>query len=166
MSTSISATVLARVRSKDPLSFWLAVWFGCGLVPLAPGTAGTIGAIPIYLALRSHGPLPVIAAACLATAVGVWTADRVAKESGMKDPQIVVIDEVAGVLFTLAAAPTTTTGLVAGFVLFRLFDQFKPFPSRWCELHLPGGWGIVFDDVAAGAWGALVLMIGRYFGWI
>jgi phosphatidylglycerophosphatase A len=96
----------------------------------------------------------------------VWTADRVAKESGMKDPQIVVIDEVAGVLFTLAAAPTTTTGLVAGFVLFRLFDQFKPFPSRWCELHLPGGWGIVFDDVAAGAWGALVLMIGRYFGWI
>jgi phosphatidylglycerophosphatase A len=79
----------------------------------------------------------------------------VASELGQKDPQLIVIDEVAGVLVTLSVAPPTWSALVAGVVLFRLFDQTKPWPARAAERKLPGGWGIVLDDVAAGLWGAL-----------
>jgi phosphatidylglycerophosphatase A len=135
----------------------LATWFGCGLVPYAPGTAGTLGAVPLYLLLRPSGHFAVLAAAVIITAVGIWAADVVAKDLGKKDPQIVVIDEVAGVLLTLSVAPPTWPALIAGVVLFRIFDQFKPFPARTAERKLPGGWGIVLDDVAAGAWGAAVL---------
>jgi len=144
---------------KSRLSFAhvLATWFGCGHVPYAPGTAGTLGAVPLYLALRPYGHYAVVGAAALLTAVGIWAADVVAKDLGTKDPQIVVIDEVAGVLFTLSVAPPTWAALVAGVVLFRVFDQTKPFPARTAERKLPGGWGIVLDDVAAGAWGAACL---------
>ena len=143
----------------DRVAHVLAVWFGCGHVPVAPGTAGTLGAIPLYLLLRPHGPVAVAAAAVVVTAVGVWAADRVARRLGGKDPQIVCIDEVAGVLVTWVAAPPTTVGLVAGFVLFRLFDQTKPWPARRFERRWPGGWGIVLDDVAAGLWGAALLVV-------
>jgi phosphatidylglycerophosphatase A len=135
----------------------LATWFGCGHVPIAPGTAGTLGAVPLYLALRPYGHVAVAVAAAVLTAVGIWVADIVAKEEGLKDPQLVVIDEVAGVLVTLAVAPPTWGALAAGVVLFRIFDQTKPWPARTAERRLPGGWGIVLDDVAAGVWGALVL---------
>lgn len=141
---------------KRDLAYLLATWFGCGRVPLAPGTAGTLGAIPLFLVLRPHGPVVVLAVAALLAFVGVWAADEVIAGSGQKDPQIVVIDEVAGVLVTLAVSAPTWTSLVAGFVLFRVFDQWKPWPARSLE-SLHGGWGVVMDDVAAGAWGAAVL---------
>jgi phosphatidylglycerophosphatase A len=141
------------------LAYVLATWFGCGLVPIAPGTAGTLGAIPLYLALRPLGPMAVLGAALVITFVGIWVAGIVALDTGRKDPQIVVIDEVAGVLFTLAAAPPTWLGLVVGFVAFRLFDQLKVWPANVAERRLPGGWGIVLDDVAAGAWGAVVVRL-------
>jgi phosphatidylglycerophosphatase A len=136
----------------------LATWFGCGHVPIAPGTAGTLGAVPLYLALRPYGHVAVAAAAVFLTAVGIWVADIVAKEEDLKDPQLVVIDEVAGVLVTLSVAPPTWGALAAGVVLFRIFDQTKPWPARTAEQKLPGGWGIVLDDVAAGIWGAVVLL--------
>jgi phosphatidylglycerophosphatase A len=132
----------------------LATWFGCGHVPYAPGTAGTLGAVPLYLLLRPLGHLGVLTAALLITAIGLWAADVVAKDLGTKDPQIVVIDEVAGVLLTLSVAPPTWSALAAGVILFRFFDQTKPWPARTAERRLPGGWGIVLDDVAAGIWGA------------
>jgi phosphatidylglycerophosphatase A len=146
---------------KRKLAHVLAVWFGCGHVPFAPGTAGTLGAIPLYLLLRPHGTLAVLAAAIVVTGVGVWAASSVARDTKLKDPQIVVIDEVAGVLFAWLAAPPTTAGLVLGFVLFRLFDQLKPWPARWAERRLPGGWGIVLDDVLAGGWAAALLVAAR-----
>jgi phosphatidylglycerophosphatase A len=146
---------------KDRVAHWLAVWFGCGHVPIAPGTAGTLGGIPVYLALRPYGLPAVAAAAVVITFVGVWAASSVARQTGLKDPQIVVIDEVAGVLITLLAAPHTTWGIVAGFVLFRVCDQFKPWPARLAERRLPSGWGIVMDDVAAGVWGAAGLLALR-----
>jgi phosphatidylglycerophosphatase A len=138
----------------------LAVWFGCGLVPIAPGTAGTLGALPLYWCLRPLGPIAVVAAAVVITAVAIGVSSVVATDLGIEDPQIVCIDEVAGVLFTLAAAPSTWLGLVAGVVLFRIFDSVKPWPARQLEA-LPLGWGIVMDDVAAGAWGAAVLLAAR-----
>ncbi len=152
--------------AKESVAYVLAIWFGCGLVPYAPGTAGTLGAVPVYLALRSHGPLAIAGVAAALTVVGIWAASIVAAHAKAKDPQYVVIDEVAGVLFTLAAAPPTLLGLVAGVVLFRVFDQWKPWPARLAERRLPGGWGIVLDDIAAGAWGAAVLGGLRLGGWV
>ena len=155
-----------RLTFRQKVAHVLAVWFGCGHVPVAPGTAGTIGAVPLYLLVRPHGVGAVLAAAIVVTAVGIWASSVTAARLGKKDPQIVCIDEVAGVLFTLCAAPPTIVGTVAGVVLFRIFDQFKPPPARAAERHLPSGWGIVLDDVAAGAWGAAVLIAARYFGWM
>jgi phosphatidylglycerophosphatase A len=115
--------------------------------------------VPLYLVLRPYGHFAVLATALLLTALGIWVADIVAKEEGLKDPQLVVIDEVAGVLVTLSIARPTWSALVAGVALFRLFDQTKPWPARAAERRLPGGWGIVLDDVAAGVWGAAVLYV-------
>jgi len=143
---------------RTRVAYVLATWFGCGYTPYAPGTAGTLGAVPLYLVLRPYGLAVVLGVALVLTVVGIWAADIVAKHSGLKDPQLVVIDEVAGVLCTLAFAPPTWTGVVVGVVLFRLFDQFKPWPARAAERKLPGGYGIVLDDIAAGAWGAIVLL--------
>ncbi len=134
----------------------LATWFGCGLSPVAPGTVGTLGALPLWFVIRGGGAWAVLAAAVVVTAAGVWASSVVARVSGLKDPQIVVIDEVAGVLFALAGAPTTTSGIVSAVVLFRVFDMTKPFPARRAE-KLPGGWGIVVDDVVAGVQAALVV---------
>jgi phosphatidylglycerophosphatase A len=146
---------------KDRLARLLAVWFGCGLVPGAPGTMGTLGAIPLYLVVRPHGRWAVLASAIGLTAIGVWAAGRVARRMRVKDPQIIVIDEVAGVHVALLGAPHTTLGLVLAVVLFRIFDQWKPWPARWAENALPGGWGIVMDDVIAGAWAATLLAVMR-----
>ena len=148
---------------RERLAHVLAVWFGCGHVPYAPGTAGTLGAVPLYLLIRPLGPLCVLVAAAAVTAVGVWAAGIVERRLGSKDPQIVCIDEVAGVLLTWVAAPPTWTGLAAGFVLFRIFDQWKPWPARLAE-RLPGGQGVMADDVVAGAWGLVVLFAARKLG--
>jgi phosphatidylglycerophosphatase A len=144
-----------ELGAKGKLAYVLATWFGCGMVPGAPGTVGSIGAIPLYLAIRRFGVPAIAVAAVVVTFVGVWAADEVAKHTEKKDPQIVVIDEVAGVLITMLTAPTTGwRAAVAGLVLFRICDQFKPWPARLAERRMPGGWGIVFDDVFAGVWAA------------
>lgn len=136
----------------------IATWFGCGLAPVAPGTVGTIGALPVWLAVRGGGRLAIAGAAAAIAIVGIWAADVVAKERGAKDPQDVVVDEAAGVLVALAAAPPTALGAALAVVLFRLFDIVKPFPVRHAE-RLPGGWGIVADDLVAGAEAALAVTL-------
>ncbi len=139
----------------------LATWFGCGLIPRAPGTMGALGAIPLYLLVAQGGRIVVVAAAAAVTAIGVWASAVVARELGKKDPQIVVIDEVAGMLVTMAPVPHPSwPTVVAGFVAFRVLDMTKPWPIRRIE-GLPGGWGIVLDDVAAGAIGAGLLALMR-----
>jgi phosphatidylglycerophosphatase A len=151
---------------KARLAHALAVWFGCGHVPVAPGLAGTLGAIPLYLVVRPFGPLAVVGAAAVLTAIGVWASGVVERKLAIKDPQIVCIDEVAGVFVTWTVAPPTWAGLIAGVVLFRIFDQFKPWPARLAERRLGGGWGVMGDDVAAGLWGCAVLLAAhRTIGW-
>ena len=166
MSSSLPRDVVRSARSREPLAFWLATWFGCGLSPVAPGTMGALGAAPVYLLLRTHGPVAVAAAAIVITIVGLWASARVAANTGTKDPQLVVIDEAAGVLVAWAAAPPTWAGFVAGFVLFRFFDITKPFPCGWCEKALPPGPGIMLDDVCAGLWSVAVLLVARSYGWL
>jgi phosphatidylglycerophosphatase A len=127
-------------------------------VPKAPGTAGTVGAIPLYLLLARTGQAGVGLAAMVATFVGVWAASVVAKQLGSKDPQVVVIDEVAGFLVTMVPVRTVSwQAVLCGFVLFRLLDSLKPWPIRRAE-KLPGGWGIVLDDVVAGVFGAAAMV--------
>src|SRR5690606_8871729 len=133
--------VCARGRLEEPMkrraAKVLATWFGCGLVPFAPGTVGTLGALPLSCALRGLGPAALLGAAAALTLVGVWAGGEVARESGLSDPQTVVIDEVAGVLIALAAAPHGWAPVTVAFVAFRVFDMTKPFPARDAE-RLPG----------------------------
>lgn len=144
-------------RSSSRLAWTLATWFGCGLVPTAPGTMGTLGAIPLYWAAARAGRPGVAVAAMVVTAIGVWAASVVARDLGTKDPQVVVVDEVAGMLVTMLPVRSVSVGaVVVGFLVFRLLDVTKPWPIRRFEA-LPGGWGIVMDDVAAGIVGAGIL---------
>jgi phosphatidylglycerophosphatase A len=140
------------------LAWLLATWFGCGLAPIAPGTVGTLGALPLYFLVRSHGPLAVLATAALVTVIGIWASNVVVRETGEKDPQRIVIDEAAGVLLALALAPMTLGGAAFAVILFRVFDMTKPFPARQAE-RLPAGWGVVVDDLVAGLWAALFVRI-------
>lgn len=148
---------------KTMLGWTLATWFGCGLAPVAPGTVGTLGALPLYFAVRGGGATAVLATALFVSAVGVWASNIVVRDSGQKDPQRIVIDEAAGVLLTLAAAPPTLAGVALGVALFRLFDITKPFPARRAE-SLPEGWGVVADDLVAGLLAAVGLLLARAAG--
>ncbi len=151
------------MKWRNVATYGLGTWFGCGYVPRAPGTAGTLGAIPLYLLLRASGSVTILAVAGALAILGVLASSRIVRETGKKDPQIIVIDEVVGVLVTLAAAPPTWPALVVGFVAFRIFDMWKPWPARAAE-RLPEGWGVVADDVVAGAYGAAVLGVLRATG--
>ncbi len=148
----------ARTRPKNRLAWSLATWFGCGLSPVAPGTVGTLGTLPLYFAIRGYGQLAIAAAALVVTGVGVWASNVVVDESGEKDPQRIVIDESAGVLVALAAAPPTWAGVALAVVLFRLFDITKPFPARRAE-RLPAGWGVMADDIVAGVFAAAIVAV-------
>lgn len=148
---------------KRKVAFVLGTWFGCGLSPVGPGTVGSLGALPLYLALSPLGPPAVLGAALVLTVAGVWAAGIVADAVGEHDPQIVVVDEVAGVLLALAAAPRSLVGVALAVLVFRLFDMTKPFPARRAE-RLPRGWGIVLDDVVAGAQAAAVVLGARAAG--
>ena len=145
---------------------WIATWFGCGYSPFAPGTAGSIAAIAIAWAVHAGTGLPGTAFgffAALLVVPGIWAADVVAKKAGKKDPGIVVVDEVVGQWVTLAGAPVFNwkSWLIALF-LFRLFDVWKPPPIRRLE-DLPGGIGIVADDVLAGIYAAVALFAAGWF---
>jgi phosphatidylglycerophosphatase A len=143
----------------DKFTRVLAVGFGSGLVPLAPGTAGTVVGIPVYI-LFSYFYWPVhllsiIALSFLAVFVS-QEAERLFRE---KDPSRVVIDEIAGFQFTMFLVTPTVVHVLLGFILFRIFDITKPFPIRFCERKLPGGYGVVGDDVVAGIYASIVLQL-------
>jgi phosphatidylglycerophosphatase A len=144
---------------------WVAAtWFGCGLSPWAPGTVGTLGTVPLYLLLARAGPLAVACGAVVATFGGVWAASVVVRELSNKDPQVVVIDEVAGTLVTLLPVTGCSwRAIVAGLLLFRVLDVLKPGPVRALE-RLPSGWGVVMDDIGAGIFGAALLGSLRVIG--
>ncbi len=151
---------------RNSLAAVLATWFGCGFSPVAPGTVGSIGAlVPAFLLARYGGWVPwhfaVLAAAGFLPAA--WAAGSYAARMGAEDPGAVVADEVLGQWLALAGATTFNwKSWLAAFLLFRLFDIWKPFPVRRFE-KLPGGWGIVADDLAAGAYAALVLRAAGCF---
>jgi phosphatidylglycerophosphatase A len=138
-----------------------ASFFGLGFVPLAPGTAASAAVAALYYFFLSEAAWPAAAGLVLFLFLsGVPAAAAAAKEFGHKDPRRVVIDEAAGQLAVLLFCPSDWIAVGAGFILFRLFDVLKPFPIRKLEL-LPGGWGIMADDLGAAvyAWAALRLIL-------
>ena len=137
----------------------LATGFGSGFAPLAPGTAGTLVGIPLYLVF-SVMPWPVWLITIIAFTCLAWhVSDEAEKLFGRKDAQCIVIDEIAGLQWTLFLIAPTALHVVLGFVLFRLFDIVKPFPARLFQERLPGGLGVVADDLAAGVYGNGVLQL-------
>lgn len=131
-----------------------------GFFPFAPGTAGSFAALAPYAVLRwVNMPAFEIAAILVVFAIGVWSASSTERALGRKDPGAVVIDEVLGMLVTLALLPLSSTGIVAGFLIFRALDVIKPFPAGRLE-HLPGGLGIMADDAMAGVYAHLALRAG------
>ncbi|NBC48130.1 MAG: phosphatidylglycerophosphatase A [Gammaproteobacteria bacterium] len=139
---------------------WIAFGFGAGLSPMAPGTMGTLVAVPIYLVLASlPGMVYGIALAAL-IAIGIWACSKVLAESDDQDPPSIVWDEVLGFLVAMAAAPMISLNwIILGFLLFRLFDIYKPWPVSWFQRRFHGGFGIIADDLAAGAMAWLVLKV-------
>ncbi|MGI8742214.1 MAG: phosphatidylglycerophosphatase A family protein [Bryobacteraceae bacterium] len=148
------------------LAVALATWFGCGYVPFAPGTAGSIAAVAMAIAIEykwSFPPLWFLLAAAALLWPGVWAADVAAKQMKLKDPRPVVVDEVIGQWVTISGATVLNwKSWLGALLLFRVLDVWKPFPVRRLEA-LPGGTGIVADDVMAGIYGALVLFIAGCF---
>lgn len=135
--------------------FWnlpaiLATWFGVGLIPIAPGTFGSLAALPFAWAmLELAGPWLLLVATAVVFAVGCWASDRYAAAASNSDPGAVVVDEVAGQWLALALAAPDLAQFALAFVLFRVFDVLKPWPVSWAERRFSGGFGIMIDDVAA-----------------
>jgi phosphatidylglycerophosphatase A len=149
-------------RRRIDAALLIATWLGCGYAPIGPGTAGSLAALVIAIVLHlaygsGRGTFMLLTVILLLP--GIWAADVFAKRIGQKDPHVVVVDEVLGQWLTLAGTATLNwKSWLAAFALFRLFDIWKPPPARQLEA-LPGGIGIVADDLMAGLYGALAIFL-------
>jgi phosphatidylglycerophosphatase A len=184
-----TSTAHSTLGPKPHISLLLATWFGLGYLPKAPGTWGSIGGLALALVMSwagfrnqipgtkgygvadfwTVGLLPSsgeLAITIMIAVIGVIVAGRAARYAQIDDPQWVVIDEVSGQLITyhlfFLVMPIYWKTYLLGFILFRAFDIWKPFPARQLE-HLPGGWGIMADDWMAGIYAAIVLRVALHF---
>jgi len=142
----------------DPLLL-LACGLGSGAARFAPGTFGTLAAIPLYWFMQ---PLPLLYYAVLTVVlfiIGVGLCGYAARKLGVHDHPGIVWDEVVGYLITMFMAPAGIIWIVIGFVLFRLFDIWKPWPIAWVDAKVAGGFGIMIDDVLAGIYAAILLQM-------
>ncbi len=149
------------------LALALATWFGCGYFPWGPGTAGSLAAVLIAAGLHKWlgaGRITLAVLVVILLLPAIWASTRTARLLNKEDPGMVVVDEVLGQWLTLLGASTLNwKTFLAGFLLFRLFDIWKPWPIRRLE-NLPEGTGIVVDDLGAGVYGAIVLSVSGSLG--
>jgi phosphatidylglycerophosphatase A len=170
MKKSDATTLLNNALSRDytkippiPATVWqnplqfLAFGFGTGTIPYAPGTFGTLIAIPFYLVLRELPNVAYLVVVLAIIAASIWICDKVTREIKIDDHQGMVLDEIVGYFVTMFAAPHNWPWILWGFLLFRLFDIWKPWPIRQVDARLTGGMGIVLDDVLAGIYSCLLL---------
>lgn len=145
---------------QDPIYF-IAFGFGSGLMPIAPGTWGTLAAIPLYVLIAKNSLACYLLLTLTAFFLGIWVSERVTKDLGIHDFSGIVWDEVVGFLLTMVAVPVNIYWMIIGFLLFRLFDIWKPYPIRLIDERVKGGLGIMLDDVLAAipAWIILQLLI-------
>lgn len=135
----------------------LATGFGTGYAPVAPGTFGTLVALPIWWLLSSQSLAIFTVVTLLISAVAVWAAQGAEDIYGSHDVQKIVIDEVAGMLITVIGVPFAWPQVLAAFILFRILDALKPPPISWFDDNVSGGFGVVIDDCVAGVIGCLIL---------
>lgn len=147
-----------RFLLRHPAHF-LAFGFGTGLSPFAPGTVGTLAGFPLYFLLRGLEPAVYFLAVALLYVAGIWFCDIAGKAIGVADHGGIVWDEIVAFLLILPFAPSTLTGFVAAFFLFRLFDIWKPFPIGYFDKRLKNGFGVMFDDLLAAIYAILCLMV-------
>ncbi len=160
MTTDREHTI--HVALKTPSGFF-AFGFGSGLAPFAPGTFGTLMAIPLYLLMAPLPWLLYLVLTAIAFVVGVFLCDRASHLLGVHDHGGIVWDEFVGLWITLFLVPNEWPWLLAGFLLFRFFDIIKPFPIKWLDKKVKGGFGIMIDDVIAGLFAWAILMIVMRF---
>ena len=144
-------------------AFWhpahlLATWFGAGLFPMAPGTAGSLAALPFaYLISHYLGIVGLGVAIAIVFTIGIWAAHHYSKRTASHDAGPIVIDEVAGQWLALLLVPADIVLYAIGFALFRLTDIVKPWPIGWADRKVKGGFGVMFDDLLAGGLAAIIL---------
>ncbi|WP_394174892.1 phosphatidylglycerophosphatase A family protein [Thalassotalea litorea] len=154
MKKNIPAHKLFKL--SDPVHF-LAVGFGSGLIPKAPGTFGTLAAIPLLL-LASYLPLYALIILTIAMAIfGIYVCDKAAADAGVHDHGAIVWDEIVGFFICMLGITISWQSILVGFLLFRFFDILKPWPIKWIDVRVRGGFGIMLDDVVA-AFMALAIM--------
>lgn len=141
----------------------VAIGLGAGLMPKAPGTAGTLVGVLLYVSFRPMTLAEYLAIVAGLFAAGIWVCGRTAQALGRHDHPWIVWDEIVGFLITMIAAPTGWPWVILGFVLFRLFDIWKPWPIRWLDRRVGGGLGIMLDDAIAGIYGLLVIQLSSHF---
>lgn len=142
----------------NPLHF-VALGFGSGLMPKAPGTFGTLAAIPIYFVLKDLDLIYYLVAVIAVCILGIYACFYTSTALKVHDHPSIVIDEIAGYLITMIAIPFAWQWVFVGFILFRFFDILKPWPISWVDKHVHGGSGIMLDDIIAGIFAFLVLQI-------
>lgn len=165
MSKTPKIDGLNRKVLTNPVHF-LAFGFGSGLAPIAPGTFGTLMAIPLFWLMQSLSLTVYIAIVMVVCVVGIWICDKSSNMLGVHDHSGIVWDEFAGYFITMIAAPTGLVWIVIGFVLFRLFDILKPWPISYLDKKVSGGLGIMIDDIVAGVFALICLQLIHHFGLI
>lgn len=149
---------LATKVWQDPWYF-IAFGFGSGLMPIAPGTWGTAVGIIVYWIIASLSLPYYLLVTVVAFVIGVWISNKVSQELGVHDHSGIVWDEVVGFLLTMTNAPLGWGWITAGFVLFRVFDIWKPQPIRYIDQHVQGGLGVMLDDVLAAIPAWLIMQV-------
>lgn len=148
MNRIINTPLVAKTFT-DP-RYFLALGFGAGLSRWAPGTVGTVVAVPLCLLMGLLEPIPYLVLTAAILGAGIYLTQWVARDMDIKDPSAIVLDEFVGLMVTFFWLPNGWYWVLAGFAIFRAFDILKPWPVSWCDQKLNGGFGIMLDDVVAG----------------
>lgn len=159
----MAGTINPKSLIKDPGHF-LSLGFGSGLSPFAPGTAGTLMAIPLYyFSMMFLSPFGFLGLTVSITLIGIYLCDRTTRAMGVHDHPAIVWDEIAGYFVTMLFIPLSWTNIILGFVLFRLFDIFKPWPISVIDSRMKGGLGVMMDDIIAGIYALTALHFYLWF---
>lgn len=161
MSRATSTSVNRSISLTDP-GHLLSLGLGTGLVPRAPGTWGSLLAVPLFIVLHPYGQVVYVVSIAVLFVLGVYVSGRTAKALGVHDHNAIVIDEVVGMLATWVAVGPGWVTILAGFVLFRFFDIVKPWPISRIDQSVGGGLGIMLDDLVAAVMAAAVLQLLLY----